>query len=181
MAIDDLMKLAATIIVSLGGGGAIVLGLSNWIGNLLANRYVERLKHEIQQEIESYKTKLKKSEFLFQKEFEAASQFASLRRSLLPGYWFPDMDWYDACEAFARKFEEVEKELERYLATHGIALSQEALDCLSSAIALAASGKFEVSSDEVPGEWIDAAGKVVKKLEEVEKKLRDAVWVQSSA
>ena len=42
---------------------------------MFADRYVEQLKPEIQQEIESYKTKLKKSEFLFQKELEAASQF----------------------------------------------------------------------------------------------------------
>lgn len=180
MAIDDLLALAATIIVSLGGGGAIVLGLSNYIGKLLADRYVERLKHEIQQEIESYKTKLRKSEFLFQKEFEAASQFVSLRRGLLPSYWFPEMDWHDACEEFARDFAKVEKELERYLATHGAALSQKALDCLSSAIAQAASGQFEASPDGVSRQGIDVADKVMKELEGVEKELRDAVWVQSS-
>ena len=137
--------IAATFIVSLGGGGAIVLGLSNRIGRILGDRYVEKLKHEIQQEmeklkheiqqeLESYKTKLKKSEFRFQKEFDAASQFIALHRGLRPRYRHPDMDWDDACDDFARNFDKVEKELERYRATHGAALQQDTLDRLSSAI-----------------------------------------------
>ena len=131
--------IAATFIVSLGGGGAIVLGLSNRIGRILGDRYVEKLKHEIQQELESYKTKLKKSEFRFQKEFDAASQFIALHRGLRPRYRHPDMDWEDACQDFARNFDKVEKELERYRATHGAALQQDTLD---SAIVKSSWGKF---------------------------------------
>jgi hypothetical protein len=72
MTFPELSTIVAAIIVSLGGGGVIILGLSNWIGKILADRYVEKLKHEIQQELETHKTRLRKSEFLFQKEFEAA-------------------------------------------------------------------------------------------------------------
>lgn len=93
----EITTFVAAFIVSLGGGGAIVLGLSNWIGRILADRYVEKLKQEIQQEIESHKTRLRKSEFLFQKEFEAASAFISLRRSLMPKYRFPEMEWHAGC------------------------------------------------------------------------------------
>ena len=46
----DLTAIAITVIVSLGGGGAIVLGLENGIGKILDNKCVEKLKHEIQQE-----------------------------------------------------------------------------------------------------------------------------------
>ena len=177
---SELVTIAATFIVSLGGGGAIVFGLSNWIGRILADRYVEKLKHEIQQEIESYKTKLKKSEFLFQKEFEAASQFISLRRGLLPKYRVCDMDLEDAYEDFAVKLDLVEKELNRYMATHGTALKQQPLDRLAGAIAEAASGKFEVSRDGVSTQGLNTAGKVIKELEGIEKELREAVWSQSS-
>ena len=59
--------------------------------------------------LESYKTKLRKSEFLFQKEFEAASEFLSLRRRLIPRYRFREMEWADACEDFALDFGKVEK------------------------------------------------------------------------
>jgi hypothetical protein len=174
---------AAYFILSLGGGGAIVLGLSNWIGRILGDRYVEKVKHELEEEIESYKTQLRKSEFLFQKEFEAASQFLSLRRRLWPRYRFPEMDWHEACEDFASNFENVEKELEGYMATHGAALNQKALDRLSNALEQTASGKFEVSGDTgdtVSGEGIDIADKVMDELRAIEKELHEAVWSQSS-
>jgi len=176
---DDAFKLAAAFLVSLGGGGAIVLGLSNWIGRLLADRYVEKLKQEIQQEIESYKTKLRKSEFLFQKEFDAASQFIELRRRLSPRHRFPDMEFHDACEDFACNFTSVEKGLEDYIATHGAALSQGVLDRLSDALAAVAAGKFEVSNGEVSREGAKVSERVMDEMEEVERELRDAVRTQS--
>jgi hypothetical protein len=173
--------LAAAFVVSLGGGGAIVLGLSNWIGKIFADRYAERMKHELQQEIEGYKTRLRKSEFLFQKEFDAASQFIALRQSLVPRYRFRDMDWGDACEDFASDFTKVENALKQYTATHGAALKQIVLDRLSSATEKVARGKFEVSKDGVSTEGMELAEKVMEELEEVEKELCAAVWSQSSA
>ena len=175
----ELTTIAVTILLSLGGGGVIVLGLANWIGRILADRYVEKLRSEIQQEIESHRARLRKSEFLFQREFEAASEFISLRRSLMPSYRFRDMEWTDACEEFASNFTKVEKELERYIALHGAALKTDILDRISNATEDAASGKFEVSRGEVTSRGIDLADKVMKELEEVENKIRDAVWSQS--
>ena len=169
---SELSTIVASIMVSLGGGGAIVL----LIGKMFADRYLERAKHEIQQEIESYRTKLKKSEFLFQKEFEAASQFISLHHSFLPRYLHPDMDWYDACLDFARHFSEIEKKLEQYRATHGAVLQQDALDHLAKAINTAGSGKFENESDLV----YKLAEQTMKELEAVEDELRKAIWSQSS-
>ena len=184
MNLSELSTIVTAVIFSLGGGGAIVLGLSSWIGKMFADRYLERAKHEIQQEIESYKTKLKKSEFLFQREFEAASQFISLHHGLLPRYRFPEMEREDACRDFACDFDRIEKKLEQYRATHGAALQQDALDPLSKAIDLVASGKFQVRRvDEMPevlDEGIDLADEAMKELEEVEKELRKVVWLQSS-
>jgi hypothetical protein len=169
MNFSEVIGTAATVVVSLGGGGAIVLGLSNWIGKIFADRYFEKIKHEIQQEIESYKTKLRKSEFLFQREFDAASQFIALRRSLMPRYSFPEMEWDDACKRFARNFAKAETELERYMATHGGALKQTALDRLSSAIDKVISGKIEVSSRDVSYDGVQIAGKVMDELGGIEK------------
>ena len=177
---NELTSIAATVILSLGGGAAIILGFSNWIGKILGALYVERVKNEIHQEIESYKTKLKKSEFLFQKEFEAASRFISLRRDLLPEYSFPDMEWDSTRREFALNFAIVEEKLEKYVATHGAALQQRPLDRLSSAIGAAAEWKFEVSREFVSQEAIEIAGMVIERLEKVENELREAVWSQSS-
>ena len=181
MSWSDTVTIGAFIIASLGGGGAIVLAMSNWFGNILETRYVERLKQEIQQEVESYRTKLKKSEFLFQKEFEAASQFMWLRRELEPRYRFPDMEWYDACREFAAALEKVERELEKFVSMHGAALKQEVLDDLSSAIAAAGHGKVAVAyNTENPKAEVSVANRILEKLSTVEEKLRSAVWSQSS-
>ena len=133
MSWQDFATIVATVVVSLGGGGAIVLGLANFIGKILANKYVEKVKQEIQQELESHKTRLRKSELLFQKEFNATSSFISLRLRLVPRHRFPDMEWHDACEDFAQRFKHVEESLETYIATHGAALPKSALERLANA------------------------------------------------
>ena len=95
MSIDDMLSIVAGIIVSLGGGAAIVFGFSSWLGKVWANRLMEvekakhvkeleRLRNEFVQDTEHYKIKLKKSEFIFQKEFKAASEFNTLIRNILP-------------------------------------------------------------------------------------------------
>ena len=174
----ELTTLAATVVISLGGG-AIVLGLANWIGKILANKYVEKLKHEIQQELESHKTRLRKSEFLFQKEFEAASAFISLRIRLLPRYRFPDMDWSDACADFAHNFEHIENTLESYIATHGAALQNETLKRLIDAKTLASEGRLEVNFHHVSTKGIEYAEEAMKTLEKIETEIYQTVWSQS--
>jgi hypothetical protein len=67
-------------------------------------------------------TRLKNSEFLFQKELEAVSQFMALRRRIMPSYRFPEMEWDDACEDFAGGFERAEKEIREFISKHGAAL-----------------------------------------------------------
>jgi hypothetical protein len=42
----DVVKLASVIMVSLGGGGAIVFGLSGFLGKLWADRALEKQRHE---------------------------------------------------------------------------------------------------------------------------------------
>ena len=148
----------------------MVLGLSSWIGKIFANRYVEKLKQEIQHEMESYRTKLKKSEFLFQKEYEAASHFISLYRGFLPDIEHPNMDWHEACEYVALSLGSVEDTLSRFRATHGVALKEPVLNRLDDAITAAGVGKFDVGSlEHIP---IDDAEKVLKALGDIEDELR---------
>jgi hypothetical protein len=42
----DAFRVAAAIIASLGGGGAIVLGLSSYLGKVWADRALEKEKHK---------------------------------------------------------------------------------------------------------------------------------------
>ncbi|WP_396193161.1 hypothetical protein [Flavobacterium sp.] len=54
----DILKIVLGIIAALGGGGAIVLGLSNYFGQLLAKRYEEKIKVKFQNEINQYQNQL---------------------------------------------------------------------------------------------------------------------------
>lgn len=46
------------IIASIGGGGAIILGLSSYIGKLWAERLLQKKSQEFEKELESYKSNL---------------------------------------------------------------------------------------------------------------------------
>ncbi len=54
----DILKIVAGIIAALGGGSAIILGFSNYFGQLLAKRYEEKIRAKFQNEINSYQTQL---------------------------------------------------------------------------------------------------------------------------
>lgn len=170
-------QVVVAAVVSMAGGGGLVLLLSKWIGELLANRYVERVKHELQQDIESYRTKLKKSEFLFQKEFEAASEFIDLRRRLWPRMLRPDEEWDEAVNHFGRNLEKVEEEIGRYLSAHGAALQGPVLEMVRDVLQKAEYGKFEFDED---GPAWRIAEEILECLKQIEVQLCSAVWAQSS-
>ena len=54
----DAFKIIASALASTGVGGAIILGLSSWLGKVWANRLIESIKKVYQKEIESYRTQL---------------------------------------------------------------------------------------------------------------------------
>ena len=154
------------------------MSLFKWISERFADWDLEREKRKSQQQVESHKAELKKSEFLYPKEVEAAEEFIALHSDLRPRYRFPEMEWEDACEDFAFDFEEVEERLEQYKVDHGAVLPPGTFDRLSRAITKAGWGKFEVEGDDVSSEGIDLAGEVMTDLEEIEKELQKAVRPQ---
>lgn len=58
MGIMEILQVAGAIIVSLGGGTALVFGLSSWLGKVWANRILENEKSKHNIELEEYKKKL---------------------------------------------------------------------------------------------------------------------------
>ena len=77
------------------------------------------------------------------------------------------------------RFEDAEKALESYIATHGAALPQGTLKRLVSARTRTSWGKFEVTNGNVSSTAINYAEEVMEGLEEIEKELYQAVWSQS--
>lgn len=58
MRLSELAEIVVSVLLSLRGGGAIVLGLSNWLGKVWAERLMEREKSRYQKELEDFKAKL---------------------------------------------------------------------------------------------------------------------------
>jgi inorganic triphosphatase YgiF len=62
------------VIVALGGGGGIVLGLSNWLGKVWAERLMQKEKATYERELEDFKRQslrsLEQEKALYQKELE---------------------------------------------------------------------------------------------------------------
>jgi len=194
MSAHELFELSGAVLASLGGGAAIIFGFSSWLGKVWANRLMtkekaeyaqelESLRNRLTQDTESYKIKLKKSEFVFQKEYEATSEFIALKWSFLPTYSHPDMDWYEACDEIAHNFEKIEKSLTAFISKHGAILKQDVRDHIGNAICLAGEHKFQITNLEVPRSANSAADKIFNEggeLEESEKLLLNQVHSQSS-
>lgn len=178
MTLEEFFTTLGIFVAYLGGASVVILGFSAWIGTLLSNRIVERVKSDLQKEVESHKTSLRKSEFLFEKQYEAASEFIAMRQGFLPAYR-PDMDWHEACEDMAKHFDRIAKSLKAVVAKHGAVMSSETIETLTQCIGLAEEHQFGVHRDEVSREAVTAADTVWTKLGEVEGKLRETVWSQS--
>ena len=201
----DLFETLVVIVGSLGGTGVLILGLSAWLGKVWANRLMtnekaqfetdleaiksnytsqlEILKNRLIQDTERYKIKLKKSEFIFQKEYEAASEFVSFKCSLLHSIEYPDMEWQDALGYIAAQFKEIEIFLGSFLAKHGAILPEEVKDEINSASGIAGSGKFvraDTGFPVYPDENLREAQVLYELLNGIEKRLIEQVHSQSS-
>ena len=190
MDIKELLELSGVILGSLGGAAAIIFGFSSWLGKVWANRLMtkekaeyaqelESIKNRLVQDTESHKIKLKKSEFLFQKEFEAASGFVEFRQSILPEHYMPEMDWGDVEEDIANNFDRMEKWLKSFLGSHGAILPNEVKDLIELSIYKAGSNKH-YEKPNAPKAARNAAVEVYKVIEEIEGKLIEKVQRQSS-
>ena len=180
MPFAQLIELAFAVVAALGIAGAVAVWVLKVAGKTVADGLLEKFKSDLSREVESYKTKLKKSEFIFQKEFEAASEFIAMKRSFLPPKQYLEMDWADASEMIAQNFDKIESQIGSFISKHGAILGEKVLKSLSSAEAIASTNKFEGVAVEPSAEAVDAAGELWDELEGIEKSLREVVLSQSS-
>lgn len=55
---DDVFKLITAMIASIGGGAALILGLSKYFGGIFAKRFEQKFRADFQNEINAYQAKL---------------------------------------------------------------------------------------------------------------------------
>jgi hypothetical protein len=75
----DIAKIALTVIASIGGGGAIVFGLSSFLGKLWADRALEKQRHEYAQMIQGKQHQLDAALKRVQMELDTLGLLHSLR------------------------------------------------------------------------------------------------------
>jgi hypothetical protein len=76
MTLNEILSVSGGVLVSLGGGAAIVIACSSWLGKIWASRILESEKAQLQKEMEFYKKDLQKEieaeKFKLQQEVEKA-------------------------------------------------------------------------------------------------------------
>jgi hypothetical protein len=77
--LKDAVEIGAAVIASLGGGGAIVFGLSTFLGKLWADRALEREKHHYAEILQEAKTNLDKAVNRYQVELDTLALGHRLR------------------------------------------------------------------------------------------------------
>ncbi|MCX6285629.1 MAG: hypothetical protein NTY96_00765 [Bacteroidetes bacterium] len=118
MTVTEITKIVLGIIAALGGGGAIVLGLSNYFGQFLAKRYEEKIKAKFQNEINEYQSQLdiiKQTTIRYSdKQFE---HYSKLWSSLYDLKLLADDLWQQATpvrlERFSRQLKSTKTEIEK--------------------------------------------------------------------
>jgi hypothetical protein len=79
MTLKDILETASAVILSLGGGGGIVLGLSSYIGKRWADKALERQKHEYSQLNIAFQSQLDMASRRLQVELDALGLVHKLR------------------------------------------------------------------------------------------------------
>lgn len=86
-------ELISTLFLSIAGSAAI----SRWVGRVSAEALIERVKARFAVDIEAHRTTLKKSELIFEKQFQAASALFVLKNEIMPK---PRLGGLDSDEAY---------------------------------------------------------------------------------
>ena len=140
---------------------------------------IERLRNDLLRSVESYKVQLKKSEFLFEREYAAALDLTSIVRSIMPRPNRPDMGWDDAMEEVVEKFEQTERRLDAFLRSSGPVLTIGERELLVAAIKTANDTRLHCTGDGDPAAY-QAADSMCIKIEELERRLIKRVRDQAS-
>lgn len=168
------MDIIYEILRAFGFGLVIVLAGSKWLGDLWAKKIVAEIDSQLDHKLESYKTSLRKSEFYFQKQYEAVSALNLLLDEIMPKQKWPDMDWEDAGVEVAEFFDAHEDRISDFLKIHEHALSDEVEKLTNEAHSLARDGKFEQNPNDVTYD----GQKLLKKLVKAKKLAREELSSQ---
>jgi hypothetical protein len=165
-------------------GNSTVLAVLGLLGKSLVTgviqRDIEKFRSQLQRSLEEHKVRLKKSEFLFQKEFEATSELVMLKTSLSLNRNQPDMDFENLLENVAHDFPKITIQIKSYLMKHGAILNEEVKELLQSSYHIAAEGQAKLDDPEISSELLAEANKLYEKIDSAEILMMQQVRSQST-
>lgn len=188
----------SSILLTIGGaivGNAVVLAVLGFLGkgvfNAIVSRDLEKFKAELKsegdkeieairrtasREIESYKVKLKKSEFLFERQFQAANAMVKLYSEFSPQRRHPNMEWSDAVEEIVSAAATTENKLREFRNEHGAALHPSDRELLESAVRKA----NDIDMGDYNGDGDEIASGLLAAIRDLKESLIAKVQDQSS-
>ena len=189
--LTDIINIATASLASLGLSSVILIKLSSWLGKIWAerimseekNKYdqqIEDFKNRLSNESEQHKTKLKKSELIFSKEFEAASALVALNSDVLPIRNDSEMDWYDACDEIVRNFKKSEIILNQYLKHHGAILPAGVKQLIRICFNIESNYKYQNTGNDISHQANEAADMFYEQLNKAEYEMISHIQTQSS-
>lgn len=178
------LETGVTILAAFGGAGVVGGVVAKFISDHASRQVLQSHKAELdtlleshkaslQRETEQHKLTLKRQELLFGREVEAADDLVRMHRRIYPAYSHPDMDWHDACQDIASRFEEIETEAEDFLEKHSAVVSAEVRTMVDGIRNSATDAKFYVQgspgdadpqSVETASELLDALNKARQQM-----------------
>src|ERR1019366_6845412 len=106
MNLKEIAEVGAAIITGLGGGGAIVFGLSNYLGKIWADRGLEKQRHEYSQLNIALQSQFETASRRLQVELDALGLVHKLRTqeefTRLSGLWIQIINLRNQYAAFAQ-------------------------------------------------------------------------------
>jgi len=165
-----------------GSASAIIIALTAYLSKIWATRIMEKDKNKLSQELEeikkellketdTYRIKLKKSEFIFEKEFIATSEFILLYNKLYPRHYKPEMEYDDLINHITGCFSNIETQLKEYIENHGAVLSEEIIALIYSTLSSAGEGQHLL----LPDEEYEAADVIYENYLKIRKLLKENI------
>lgn len=85
MTFQDVVSIGWAIVVSVGGAGAIVVALAHWTGKLWADRFVERQKGRIAEQLEVLKSQQRQLDETLQRKRDLYDELLTAMRVFIAG------------------------------------------------------------------------------------------------
>ena len=143
---------------------------------------LETLRDKYTTDLEKLKIQLKKSEFIFEKEFIATSKLVEYHEEIIPLSQHPDMHMDDVFESIALQAGDVEIWVKQFVSAHGAVLPDKVAKNLMMAARYAGEIKFNSGTPphELPIESVEGAEEIYNRIRSARDAMRERVWQQSS-